>query len=360
MKILPINTINKSYNIYIGKNIISQINKILNKENINFKKSLLVIDKNVPKTFIKRIRSKIKCKQKLIFSFNASEKNKNFLKINQILDILLKNNFTRNDLVICIGGGIAGDVSGFAASIFKRGLKFVNIPSTLLSQVDSSIGGKTGINNRFGKNLIGSFYQPDIVLIDPSILKSLSLKQLRSGYAEILKYSLINDAKFYHWLKINYKEILNLNANSLVYAILKSVKIKSKFIQKDEKEKLINSSSRAMLNFGHTFGHALETFYKYKKLTHGEAISIGMVIAAKLSKNISKLNQGDLNKIINHFEKVGLPINDVNIKNKKIINIVLKDKKNLDEKLNLVLIKRIGQAFYLRNQNPKHIFKLIN
>ena len=158
------------------------------------------------------------------------------------------------------------------------------IPTTLLSQVDSSIGGKNGINSKYGKNLIGTFYQPDIVIIDPTILKSLPLKQIKTGYAEIVKHALINDKNFYNWLKKNLKNILLLKENPLSYAISESIKIKAKYVTRDEKEKRINSSSRAMLNFGHTFGHALESINKYRSnLTHGEAISIGMILATKIS-----------------------------------------------------------------------------
>ena len=344
MKILPINTRNKNYNIYIGKNIIPQINKILNKENINFKKSLLVIDKNVPKTFIKKIRSKIKCKQKLIYSFNASEKNKNFLKINQILNILLKNNFTRNDLVICIGGGIAGDVSGFAASIFKRGLKFVNIPSTLLSQVDSSIGGKTGINDQFGKNLIGSFYQPDIVISDSKLLESLPRREIICGYAEILKHSLIKNKKFFLYLDKNLNNILNLEKKIIEKAILESCKIKKIIVEKDENE----NNLRKALNFGHTFGHAFEATLNFSnKLNHGEAVIYGILSATKLSKKLKSINNKEYQLILSHLSRLKFT-NLRKLFNKKhlnkIVNFMLTDKKNTSKKINFITLKKIGSV----------------
>ena len=210
MRILPIKTNSKQYNIYIGYNAITKINNILKRENIHFNKCLIIADKNVPKIFIKEIKSKVNSKKKILFSFNASEKNKNFNYINSIIEILLANNFTRNDVIICLGGGIAGDVSGFAASIFKRGLKFVNIPSTLLSQVDSSIGGKTGVNNKFGKNLIGSFYQPDLVISDLKLLNSLPRREIICGYAEIFKHSLIKNRNLFFYLNKNLQYILQL------------------------------------------------------------------------------------------------------------------------------------------------------
>ena len=296
-----------------------------------------------------------------IIKINSNEKIKSIEFYSKLITKLLKYKVDRSSTIIAIGGGVIGDLCGFVASTVLRGIRFVLIPTTLLSQVDSSIGGKNGINSKYGKNLIGSFYQPDIVLIDPSILKSLSLKQLRSGYAEILKYSLINDAKFYHWLKINYKEILNLNANSLVYAILKSVKIKSKFIQKDEKEKLINSSSRAMLNFGHTFGHALESLNHYDaSLTHGEAISIGMSIASKISWKIKNISKNEYDNIIQHLKKVGLPVISKKTYSKNIYTKILLDKKNTNNLINLILLKKIGKAYYKRGFTISKIKKLIN
>ena len=352
-KIIKINTKEKKYKIEINNNFILRRLKKISKNNNKF---FVIIDTSVEYLFKNITLSK----NILVIKIKGSEKIKDLKHFNIISKKILNHNVDRNSTIVAVGGGSVGDLAGLIASTVLRGIKYVLIPTTLLSQVDSSIGGKNGINTIHGKNLIGSFYQPDEVLIDIKFLKSLPKRELKSGYAEIVKHAIINDSNFFKWLDSNYIKIFNLEKKAIMYAIYKSIKIKSKFVSSDTKEVLFNSKSRAMLNFGHTFGHALETFYKYKKLTHGEAISIGMVIAAKLSKNISKLNQGDLNKIINHFEKVDLPINDVNIKNKKIINIVLKDKKNLDEKLNLVLIKRIGQAFYLRNQNPKHIFKLIN
>ena len=209
MKIISINTKSKNYNIYIGNNLISQFSKIIKKEKIIFKKSLIIIDKNIPKNIFKKIYPKIKCEKKLTFYFNSSEKNKNLTHTNFILKKLFKNNFSRNDVVICLGGGIAGDVSGFAASIYKRGIKFINIPSTLLAQVDSSIGGKTGINSKSGKNLLGSFYQPKLVLSELNFLKSLPKREMVCGFAEILKHSIIYKSNFFNWLDKNSKNILD-------------------------------------------------------------------------------------------------------------------------------------------------------
>ena len=344
MKILKVKTKSKNYNIYIGNNIFNQFTKIVNKENINFKKTLIIIDKNVPKIFIKKINSQINSKKKLVFLFNASEKNKNFNSVNSILKILMENNFTRSDVIICLGGGITGDVSGFAASIFKRGLKFINIPSTLLSQVDSSIGGKTGVNNKFGKNLIGSFYQPDLVITDTKLLESLPRREIICGYAEIFKHSLIKNKKFFIFLNKNLQNILKLEKKFIERAILESCKIKKQIIELDEKE--INL--RKSLNLGHTFGHAYEATLNYsKKLNHGEAVLYGILSAAKLSKNFKLINNSDYKLIISHLSKLNFNnlkkffrIRDLN----KIVKYMISDKKNFTNKINFITIRKIGKV----------------
>ena len=209
---LIVKTKSENYPIIIGSNIIKDLFLCLKRNSIDFDKCLLVIDKNVPKKMISKITKSLKKKDVLKFLFNANEKNKNIKNINKILQILLNKNFSRQDCVITIGGGITGDVGGFAASLYKRGLKFINIPTTLLAQVDSSVGGKTGVNTKEGKNLIGSFYQPKIVISDTQFLKSLPRREIICGYGEILKHSLILNEKFFKYLNNNFLNILNLKS----------------------------------------------------------------------------------------------------------------------------------------------------
>ena len=353
MKILKVNTKSKKYKIYFGYNIISQFSKIVKKEKIKFKKSLIIADKNVPKKFVKKIYSKIKSEKKIILYFNSSEKNKNFININYILKKLFINNFSRNDAIICIGGGIAGDVSGFAASIYKRGLKFINIPSTLLSQVDSSIGGKTGINNKFGKNLIGSFYQPDLIISDTVLLQSLPQREIICGYAEILKHSLIKNKKFFLFLDKNLKKILGLKKYFIEKAIIESCKIKKQIVEKDEKE----SGLRKSLNLGHTFGHSYEATLNYsKKLNHGEAVLYGILSAAKFSTKLNFLNTYDYKLIVSHLSRLGFVNLNKIFKKKnlnKIISFMISDKKNDSKKINLITLKKIG------NVNTSNQFDII-
>ena len=359
MKILKVKTKSKNYNIYIGNNIFNQFTKIVNKENINFKKTLIIIDKNVPKIFIKKINSQINSKKKLVFLFNASEKNKNFNSVNSILKILMENNFTRSDVIICLGGGIAGDVSGFAASIFKRGLKFINIPSTLLSQVDSSIGGKTGVNNKFGKNLIGSFYQPDLVITDTKLLESLPRREIICGYAEIFKHSLIRNKNLFLYLNKNLESILQLKRKFIEKAILESCKIKKQIVEQDEKE----NNLRKSLNLGHTFGHSYEATLNYsRKLNHGEAVLLGILSAAKLSKKLSIINDKDYQLILSHLSMLNFnnlkkyfKIKDLN----KIINFMLSDKKNISKKINFITLKKIGSVEINLNLSPSRVKKFV-
>ncbi len=344
MKTLQIKTVSKYYSIYIGHNISYKIAEIIKKNNISFKKTLIVVDKKVPKTFVKKISLKIKVNKKLFYFFNASEKNKNLFYVNSILKILLQNNFARSDAIICIGGGIAGDVSGFAASIFKRGLKFINIPSTLLSQVDSSIGGKTGVNNKFGKNLIGSFYQPDLVISDTKLLESLPKREVICGYAEILKHSLIKSKKLFLFLDKNLQNILELKKNYLEKAIFESCKIKKIIVENDENELNIRKS----LNLGHTFGHAYEATLNFsKKLNHGEAVLYGLLSSAKLSNKLKLLNDKDYKMILSHLYKLKFnnlkkyfSKKDLN----RIINYMKSDKKNTSEKINFITLNKIGSV----------------
>ena len=353
---LYVKTGNQKYPIFIGNNILNKVKTILKDNLINFNQCLIIIDKNVPKGLINKILNSLSKKKVFLYYFNSSEKNKDQKSINNILSILLSKNFNRNDCIISVGGGITGDVSGFAASIFKRGLKFVNIPTTLLSQVDSSIGGKTGINSKYGKNLIGAFYQPSLVISDIIFLKSLPKREIVCGYGEILKHAIISDKKFFTFLDINGSQILNLKSPLIEKAIFKSCSIKKKVVEPDEKEMGV----RKILNFGHTFAHAYEATLGYsKKLNHGEAVILGIKTAAKFSLSSNILNIKEFNMLENHLNKLNLPRNIskfFSIKNlNKILSFMRKDKKNNTNKINLVLIKRIGSPIYKLQFNEKKI-----
>ena len=258
---LTVKTKSENYPIIIGSNIIKNLNLYLKTNSIIFNQCLLIIDKNIPNKMIAKITKSLTKKKVSKFIFVANEKNKNINYVNKILQILLNKNFSRQDCIITIGGGITGDVGGFAASLYKRGLGYINVPTTLLSQVDSSIGGKTGVNTKEGKNLIGSFYQPKIVVSDTDFLKSLNKREIICGYGEVFKHSLILNKNFYKFLDKYSLQILNLKSPYIQKAIFESCKIKMKIVEKDEKEKNI----RKILNFGHTFAHAFEASLGYSK-----------------------------------------------------------------------------------------------
>ena len=353
---LQVKTGNQKYPIFIGNNILSQLKIILKENLINFNQCLVVVDKNVPEILIDKVLNSLPKKKISLHYFNSSEKNKNQKSIDNILSVLLTKNFNRNDCVISIGGGITGDVSGFAASMFKRGLKFINIPTTLLSQVDSSIGGKTGINSKYGKNLIGAFYQPSLVISDIIFLKSLPKREIICGYGEILKHAIIADKKFFSFLNVNGSQILNLKSPLIEKAIFKSCSIKKKVVEHDEKEMGI----RKILNFGHTFAHAFEATLGYsKKLNHGEAVILGIKTAAKFSLSNNILNIKEFKLIENHLNKLNLPRNlnkFFSTKNlNKILSFMKKDKKNNMNKINLVLLKKIGSPTYKLQFDEKKI-----
>ena len=341
-----VNTNSGSYPILIGAGLINNFRKILNSYSIKSSKYLIIFDKNIPKKYIRAIKKNIK-KKIILLKFSSNEKNKNQKSIDTILNILLKNNFNRNDCVISVGGGIIGDVSAFASSIFKRGIKFINIPTTLLAQVDSSIGGKTGINTKFGKNLIGSFYQPSLVISDINFLNSLPKREIICGYGEILKHSIIGNKKFFTFLSKNIFKIIKLKKNYIQKSIYESCLIKKRIVEKDEKEKNL----RKLLNFGHTFAHAYEAALNFsKKLNHGEAVILGIISACEFSYKKKILNKTEYKLILNHINKINksLRLNKFFSKKdiKKIVKFMTIDKKNISEKINLVLLKKIGQADY--------------
>jgi 3-dehydroquinate synthase len=353
---LHVKTANQKYPIFIGNNILNKLKIILKKNFINFNQCLIIVDKNVPKKLVDNVLNSLPKKKISLIYFNPNEKNKNQRSINSILSILLSKNFNRNDCVISVGGGITGDVSGFAASIFKRGLKFINIPTTLLSQVDSSIGGKTGINSKYGKNLIGAFYQPSLVISDTVFLKSLPKREIICGYGEILKHAIIADKKFFTFLDKYGSQILTLKSPLIEKTIFTSCSIKKKVVETDEKEIGI----RKILNFGHTFAHAYEATLGYsKKLNHGEAVILGIITAAKFSLLNNILNIKEFNLIENHLNKLSLPINInkfFSTRNlNKILSFMKKDKKNNTDKINLVLLKKIGSPIYKLQFNEKKI-----
>ena len=353
---LIVNTKSEKYPILIGSNLIQNFSKIIKEYSLNFQKCLIIIDKNVPKKQVSIIRKKLKIKYKILHFIKATETNKNQNTVNKILEILLNKNFSRQDCLIAVGGGITGDIGGYTASLFKRGLQFINIPTTLLAQVDSSIGGKTGINTKHGKNLVGSFYQPKLVVSDINFLKTLPKREIICGYGEILKHSLISKKKFFKFLNKNLDKILNLRSPLIEKTIYESCKIKKDIVEKDEREKNL----RKFLNFGHTFGHAFEASLGFsKKLNHGEAVLLGMKTALNFSLKKKIISNHEYEIIYKHINNRKLSLNIKKyFKTKhinKIISFMIQDKKNDTDKINLVLLKKIGLPIIIKNFEKKYL-----
>ncbi len=335
----------KNYSILIGKNSINNLTSEVKNHCPKCKKVAVIIDSNIPKKFSAKIKKSLKRYKVFIFFISSSEKIKNLNKASLFIDKLLKLNFNRTDLIIGVGGGIIGDMTGFVSSVYKRGINFINLPSTFLAQVDSCIGGKTGVNSKYGKNLIGSFYNPKVVISETEFLKSLPKREMICGYAEILKHAIIHDKFFFNFLEKNTSNILSFKEKILIKSINKSCKIKLNFTEKDFQEKGL----RMKLNFGHTFAHALEIQNKYSnKLNHGEAVLVGMFIAVKISKFKKLCSENTYNQIENLYTKNSLLKNLKKFFKKKEILSSIKfmqnDKKKDDEKVSFVFLKKLGKT----------------
>ena len=360
MKTIRLENKQINYPILIGSNLYKDIGKIC-KKYLEKNRVFIVCDITIYNLYKDEIytsfkKTKIEC---IFIPIAVSEKKKNINTVASLSSKIIAHSVDRKDTIIALGGGILGDIVGFTASIILRGINYIQLPTTLLSQVDSSVGGKTGVNNIYGKNLLGSFYQPKLVIIDTNVLKTLPKRELLAGYAEIIKYGIIKDTKFFQWLQKNGKKVIEGNTNARIYAIYRSCINKSQIVEADEKEHGI----RALLNLGHTFGHAIESLNNYKKnIIHGEAVSIGIIIATKLSYVEGHINKITCDKIINHFVEIGLkismPKNLKKIAPKKFISEMIKDKKTVNKEITLILIKRIGEAFIQKKYSQNKLIKL--
>ena len=337
------------YNIHITNKKIPKnvLNNFLSTKN----KVLIITDSGVPKQYLKNIKKDIKTRNQYSLVLDKGEISKSFKSYQKILNKLVELKFDRSDYLIALGGGVIGDVTGFAASSYLRGISYIQIPTTLLSQVDSSVGGKTAINLPQGKNLVGAFYNPRLVLVSTSFLKTLSDKEYKSGLGEIVKISLIGNKKLKKIIEDQSQLIVDKDESILKVIIEESIKTKSKIVTKDEKE----SGIRAILNFGHTFGHAIEAYNNYKNITHGAAITLGMVIASKLSFYEGYIKDYQLDNIMNMIESLELNTDHSKYSYSKIKKYMASDKKVKDGKLNLILIDKKFNAFKTSKYNIKNI-----
>ncbi len=268
------------------------------------------------------------------------EQYKNQQSINQIYDKLLESHLSRDVTLIALGGGVVGDMTGFAAASYMRGVNFIQVPTTLLAQVDSSVGGKTGINHPLGKNMIGAFWQPQLVLADMNTLCTLPKRELSAGMAEVIKYALIADIEFLAWLEENMKAMMALDLSVLAVAVKKCCQLKADIVAQDERE----SGVRALLNFGHTFGHVIETYMGYGNWLHGEAVAVGMLQASRLSNMLGWITQAEVERVENILISANLPIQAPNIPVEKALELMSHDKKSVSGQVRLILLKEIGKA----------------
>ncbi len=346
MKKINIDLANRSYDISIGSGLLSSFCDFLPFD-IKGKKAFIITDDNAQPyaSDVQKILSDNGAVLSEILVFPHGEKTKSYDNLIKAHNWMLENNINRDSIVFAVGGGVIGDLSGFAASTILRGVPYVQVPTTLLSQVDSSVGGKTGINTDYGKNLVGSFYQPVAVITDIKTLETLPQREVLSGYAEIVKYGLIDNLEFFEWLEGHGKYVAEqIHYGDLSYAIEASCKAKSRVVEEDERE----GGKRALLNLGHSFGHALEAVSGYDgTLLHGEAVAIGMVMAFDLSAKMGLCKQEDAKRVRTHFISVGLPVNAeaINASVDDLITIMMRDKKMLNNKMILILARKIGDAF---------------
>jgi len=338
----------RSYPIYIGDDLIQKGEYL---EEHCTSQILIVTNETVGPLYVDSLKRTLSsfCKSIHVVTLPDGEQYKNFEILNAIFDELLDKRFNRKCTLIALGGGVVGDMTGFAAASYQRGVSFVQVPTTLLSQVDSSVGGKTGINHPLGKNMIGAFYQPKCVLIDTNVLNTLPRRELAAGMAEVIKYGFIYDSQFLRWLEVNMSGLMAGDQSLLAKAAERSCEIKAEIVAKDELE----GGLRAILNLGHTFGHAIESAQGYGNWLHGEAVGCGMLMAADLSCRLGQITNEDLQRVKEIVESAELPVSvPTDMSPDIFIQYMSVDKKNLGSTIRLVLLKNLGSA-YITDDYPR-------
>ena len=340
MKTLTVDLGDRSYPIQIGQGLLDQADLLT--AHISGRQVMVVSNTTVAPLYLDRVLASLDSLETATVILPDGEQYKTLDTLNTIFTALLEQRFNRGCTLVALGGGVVGDITGFAAASYQRGVAFLQVPTTLLAQVDSSVGGKTGVNHPLGKNMIGAFHQPGCVVIDTDTLDTLDDRQLAAGLAEVIKYGLIYDANFFAWLEENVSVIMARDKRALAGAIERSCTIKAEIVAADERE----SGMRALLNLGHTFGHAIETGTGYGNWLHGEAIATGMLMAADLSARHGWLNRADVQRTESILRQAGLPTKPpATMSEQQFMDLMAVDKKVIDGGLRLVLLKRIGEAF---------------
>ncbi|WP_083567661.1 3-dehydroquinate synthase [Hyphomicrobium sp. CS1GBMeth3] len=349
---VPVPLGGRSYDVLIGPDLLTEAGRLV-AGRLGKARCGIVTDENVARHHLAALEASLRAegRHKGSIVLPAGEPTKSFAALGPLCERLLEMGLERGDLVVAFGGGVIGDLAGFAAGILRRGIRFVQIPTSLLAQVDSSVGGKTGINTPQGKNLIGVFHQPSLVIADTDVLKTLPQREMRAGYAEVVKYGLLGDAGFFTWLEQAYEGIFAFDQETLVTAIETSVKAKAAIVARDEHE----TGDRALLNLGHTFGHALEAWTGYSdRLLHGEGVAIGTCLAFRFSESLGLCPAGTAERVARHIEAVGLPTRIAGIPGGKadadeLVRLMGQDKKVRDGRLTFILTRDIGEAFISRD-----------
>ena len=338
MLTLQVSLAERSYPIFIGDALLSDAATL--GQHLPARDVLLVSNTTVAPLYAERVRASLGDRRVIEVRLPDGEQYKSLEYMQRVLDVLVANRFGRDCVVLALGGGVVGDLSGFAAACYQRGVAFAQMPTTLLAQVDSSVGGKTGVNHPGGKNMIGAFHQPCAVFADTSTLKTLPVRELRAGLAEVVKYGLIFDVGFLEWIENNVEALLALDPAALAHAIYRSCELKADVVRRDERE----SGDRALLNLGHTFGHAIETVTGYTQWLHGEAVATGMVIAADMSARLGMISEADVHRIRALLLRIGLPVEAPRFGAQRALECMRVDKKVKSGRIRLILLERLGAA----------------
>lgn len=341
---LPLKVPNHSYNIYIGQKILSasdHLEKFLGSDAV-----IIISNTTVASLHLDTLKDSLNSEVCFEYILPDGESEKNLKQFEAISSFMLQKKLDRRSVLIALGGGVVGDLGGFVAACYQRGIRYIQVPTTLLAQVDSSVGGKTAINHSLGKNMIGAFHQPSLVLSDTSLLETLPEREFTSGMAEVIKYGLIKDYLFFEWLEQNIETIMSRSPEALAIVIRKSCENKRDVVSEDEKE----NGVRAILNLGHTFGHAIENLMAYGSWLHGEAVAVGICMASRLSRDQGLISDESYSRIESVLKKANLPTKaPKECSPDRMIEIMQGDKKNYNKEINLVLLRGIGDAFLTRD-----------
>lgn len=341
MNIINTNLGERSYPIYISSESLHTVGLYIKKTG-NYNKVIIISDDNVATIYLKTVTDAIR-KEKILcqsFIISPGEKSKSLSMADKIYSVMLEANIDRKSAVIALGGGVVGDLAGFAASTFMRGIDFIQIPTSLLAQVDSSVGGKVAVNHPMGKNIIGTFYQPKMVFIDVAVLQSLPTREFASGMSEVIKYGIVMDSSFFSWLEEHLLLIKALNSDMLSHIVTTSCHLKTYIVQEDEEEHGI----RALLNFGHTIGHAIESATHYMRFTHGEGVAIGMIYAMKIAASMGWIPTTDIKRVMLLLQAFNLPISFSGTPADELIALMRHDKKSINGDIIFILPTSIGIA----------------